>query len=198
SYGFVAHDDNSKEIIIGFRGSTTIMDWFKNAKFAQTSWPAQVPGSKVHIGFKDVYTSVATRVKSAVSDLIKKYPTYSIVLVGHSLGGAEATIAAADFVATNPAWAEKMWLFTYGQPRTGNDKFATWLNGRGFPIYRATYNADVVPMIPPRKLGYQHIAEEVHFPGSGSLMFCGKNPENPDCQLKVPTLKMSIKDHGRY
>jgi len=47
-------------------------------------------------------------------------------VTGHSLGGAVATLTAAELSTnTNYNVAD---VYTYGEPRVGNKKFADWFN----------------------------------------------------------------------
>ncbi|KAI8323420.1 alpha/beta-hydrolase, partial [Martensiomyces pterosporus] len=160
STGFVAHKDDTKEIIVSFRGSTVLFDWLADAQLLTLNWPESVPGSKVHSGFLAAFNSASDKIKSTIETILKQHPDYSIVITGHSLGGSEASIAAADFAVTHPEWKSKMALYTYGQPRTGNDVYANWLSSQPFPIYRATYKGDVVPQVPFRAMGFQHHGQE--------------------------------------
>ncbi|KAJ1955255.1 hypothetical protein GGI12_005602 [Dipsacomyces acuminosporus] len=198
SYGYVAVKENTKEIIVAFRGSTTFMDWVTDARFNFARWPSDIKGAKVHDGFRDAYFSDASNIKSAVSRLLDANPSFSIVLVGHSLGGAEATVAAADFALTHPEWKSKLALYTCGQPRVGNSVFADWLSSQPFPIFRITYHSDIVTQLPPRILGYKHISQEVYYPASGELKFCGSDPESKSCENGVFPLTLSVIDHISY
>jgi alpha-beta hydrolase superfamily lysophospholipase len=55
----------------------------------------------VHAGFYNSWTSAKSLVEAAIASARQTYPSYAIVSTGHSLGGAIATIAAADLRATS-------------------------------------------------------------------------------------------------
>ncbi|ORX72380.1 alpha/beta-hydrolase, partial [Linderina pennispora] len=131
----------------------------------------------VHIGFLAGYKSTADGIKKNIADLAAKYPDYKIVLTGHSLGGAEATIAAADIVLTRQEWVSKLQLWTYGEPRVGTPAFVNWLSQQPFPIYRVVNKGDLVPQIPTRSLGFQHHSQEVWYSPNDGTKFCGSNGE---------------------
>ncbi|KAJ1947613.1 hypothetical protein FBU59_001858 [Linderina macrospora] len=185
SYGFVAHKDDTKEIIVSWRGSTILMDWVKDFTFLPVSWPSSVSGSKVHKGFLQTYSSASSAIETAVAKLVAKYPTYSIVLTGHSLGGGEAAIAAADFATRHPEWRSKMKLFTFGEPRP-------------FPIYRTVYKGDLVPRVPFQFMEFKHHSQEVWYDKNGDLDFQGSNGENANGQNSLTPLQWSVLDHLRY
>lgn len=55
--------------------------------------------------------------------MIKEYPNAKLVLTGHSLGGAVATLAAIDFAHKN-IHVDRTIVF--GAPRVGNARFAEY------------------------------------------------------------------------
>ncbi|KAI8323411.1 alpha/beta-hydrolase, partial [Martensiomyces pterosporus] len=181
SFGYVALKSNTKEIIVAYRGSETAMDWVTDARVVQKAWPSAVKNSHVHSGFLDAYSSDAANIKKAVLGLVNSNPTFTIVITGHSLGGAEATLAAADFSLSYPDWKSKIALYTYGSPRAGNPEFASWVSSQPFPIFRVTYKGDPVPRIPLRSENFRHVTQEVYYPKSGGLKFCGDVAESNKC-----------------
>uniref|UniRef100_A0A914QA11 Fungal lipase-like domain-containing protein n=1 Tax=Panagrolaimus davidi TaxID=227884 RepID=A0A914QA11_9BILA len=79
-------------------------------------------------GFTDIWNH---GMKNDFYQLKNKYPSYNILIVGHSLGGAMASIAAATIVSTGVVPASKVYLYTFGQPRTGNTDYAAAFNALG-------------------------------------------------------------------
>lgn len=61
-----------------------------------------------------------------VSTLLKKYPSASILVTGHSHGAALATHAALD-IKLEIANADVK-LYNFGSPRIGNEKFAKFFD----------------------------------------------------------------------
>ncbi|KAJ1960930.1 hypothetical protein GGI12_003530, partial [Dipsacomyces acuminosporus] len=104
SNGFIAHKDDTREIIVSFRGSKSLEDWITDITFAFYRWPENVKDSQVHTGFYKAYKSAEDLIKRTLSDLVEKYPSYNIVLTGHSLGGSECSLLAADLVLAFPEW----------------------------------------------------------------------------------------------
>ncbi|KAJ2735722.1 hypothetical protein IW152_001360 [Coemansia sp. BCRC 34962] len=198
SFGFVAHKDDTKEIIVSWRGSTTLKDWVTNFQIVPTPWPAHINGSAVHSGFLYAYSAGASKIKAVVAGLAQKYPDYKIVLTGHSLGGAQATLAAVDIASEHPEWVNRLELYTYGQPRVGNAAFSDWLSKQPFPIFRAVYREDVVAQVPLRSMGFQHQAQEVWYNSNTQTTFCGSDAENPTCQNSVSALRWSTLQHLQY
>ena len=49
-----------------------------------------------HSGFLDSWNSAKPQIQAAIASARQSFPAYKIVATGHSLGGAVATLAAAD------------------------------------------------------------------------------------------------------
>jgi predicted lipase len=86
-----------------------------------------------------------------------------IFISGHSLGGALALLASVDIKETLKP-SNKITLYTYGQPRVGNQAWATYVYSL-FPnnYIRVTHADDAVPHMPPRLVGFKHAGNEVWF-----------------------------------
>jgi len=102
-------------------------------------------GFSVHQGFYHAFDSIQFELRKFLSDL----KGVSVVhCVGHSLGGAIATLAA-DWTKANSA-IPAVKLYTFGSPRVGLDGFAAKCTSRlvAQNIYRAYHRTDPVPMVP--------------------------------------------------
>ena len=64
-------------------------------------------------------SSKIEHVNAAVLDAVKQ--TGLVIVSGHSMGGAVATMAAAEFVSN--LQLDNVWLYTFGSPRTGDYSF---------------------------------------------------------------------------
>ncbi|RNC44267.1 lipase, partial [Trypanosoma cruzi] len=134
-----------------------------------------------------------------------------ILITGHSLGGAMATLAAANFMSQNSLFtsALKVLLYTFGQPRVGNEAFVNWLLASfcrgGHESYRVTHKRDVVPHVPPMFVGYLHLPNEVWYDNDGDTVHKNCNDvfgtprsalttkEDPNCSGSV--LPIKVEDH---
>ena len=73
---------------------------------------------------------------------------YQVVVTGHSLGGAIASIISFAIKKEN-LFDNDLTLITYGQPRTGNYYFADYVTHNVDRLFRIVRKYDVVPTIPP-------------------------------------------------
>lgn len=146
------------ELFLVFRGTTAAnnnADWVSNGRIGITFSRTGVP---VHIGFNHIFTSMLPQIREFLA--ANKNIT-TIHCVGHSLGGAIATLAA-DWVKTNKGKTVK--LYTFGAPKPGLLFFSTNLTRKlgKQNIFRTYHATDPVPMIPlfpfvhPPLPGYGH------------------------------------------
>ncbi|KAJ7664523.1 Alpha/Beta hydrolase protein [Mycena polygramma] len=124
---FIARDKNRKEIVVVFRGTFDLKDAISDLKFRKV--PFESPGIsepvRVHRGFLAAYNDVVDEVLAIVKQQLEDFPSYSVVVTGHSLGGAVASLAAPSIKTAHPQVPLK--LYTFGQPRVGTSKFATYV-----------------------------------------------------------------------
>jgi hypothetical protein len=110
--------------------------------------------SRVHRGFAKAYFSLRDEIEA----WLKKNPHSALVLTGHSLGAAMATLMAADHAEAD--------LVTFGSPRVGDKSFASQFDGR--LVRRYVDCADGVPDLPP-PAGYRHVCDLVYIDRRGKV-----------------------------
>ncbi|WQF79560.1 Putative fungal lipase-like domain, alpha/Beta hydrolase [Colletotrichum destructivum] len=153
--GYVATDPVKKNIVIAIRGSNNVRNWITNILFAFDDCDF-VDDCKVHTGFANAWNEVKNSLLTYVKSAKAANPNYTIIATGHSLGGAVATIAAADLRRDGYA----VDLYTYGSPRVGNDAFVNFVTVQAGAEYRITHVDDPVPRLPPILFGYRHTSPE--------------------------------------
>lgn len=112
-------------------------DWLSNYNIGLQPGPG---GALVHAGFHTVWSGF----RSFVKDAIATYAPVSIHCVGHSLGGALASLNAQMLAQSGKHVA----LYTFGAPRVGTMAFVTETASLGIEAKRIYHPADPVPMIP--------------------------------------------------
>jgi len=150
----------------------------------------------VHSGFLTSWQNTRPLILPHVTRLKELYPTYSLHLVGHSLGGAVAALAGLEFdiLGYDPT------ITTFGEPKIGNMGLRQYLDGifglegdgdlsdvrQGGRYRRVTHVDDPVPLLPLSEWGYLMHAGEIYIskpslqPGVTDLELCDGD-EDPKC-----------------
>ena len=146
SFGIAAigGTEQRKELFLIFRGTTTAnnkADFITDARIGLTSSSSGWP---VHIGFNHAFSSMIRDIQDFCSS---QKGVSTVHCVGHSLGGAVATLAA-DWAYSNIAKDVK--LYTFGQPRVGLSMHALNITRKlgAKNIRRVFHTTDPVPMVP--------------------------------------------------
>jgi pimeloyl-ACP methyl ester carboxylesterase len=197
SCGYIAVDHGGKDadaretgaaIIVAFRGTysitNTIVD-LGTVPQEYVPYPAPDDGDSaaldkhdgqrcdnctVHMGFLQSWRMARGVVLPQLKALRKKYPSHKIHLVGHSLGGAVACLAALE-LRLSLGW-EKVVVTTFGEPRVGNHGLARYVD-RAFQLdgsanlenrhyRRVTHKNDPVPLLPLSEWGYRPHGGEIY------------------------------------
>ncbi|RAL12635.1 lipase family protein [Aspergillus homomorphus CBS 101889] len=161
--GFVAIDHTNKHVVLSFRGSFSIRNWITDAIVFFTD-PELCTGCRAELGFWSAWTGVRDGVIQQLQDLEAEYSHYDLVLVGHSLGAAIATLAGADLRSRG----HKLTVYAYGSPRVGNEELAQFITDQG-NNYRFTHTSDPVPKLPLLIMNYVHISPEYHISAGNNV-----------------------------
>jgi len=192
--GYIAERDT---LFVGYRGSTNIQNWIDNLHVRQES-PYRDKDVGVERGMYSVYASLRTDVLFTLNNMVSKYGTRRLLITGHSLGGAIATLTAFDLLYSKAPFLVSD-LITFGSPRVGNDRFAQYFDEFDVRITRVTHYYDMVPHVPEMFLGYEHVRGEVWFNEPSSAFMECTGGEDPDCSNYCsPVHCTSISDHLLY
>jgi triacylglycerol lipase len=144
---------------IAFRGSEQVADWLTNARFLPTS---REQGVHIHSGFITALDEVWGELASAL-----RTDPLPVVVTGHSLGGALASLAALRLAITGHAVAG---VVTFGQPRTGHADFRRLYDSllAGVTL-RFVNHIDLVTRVPLLAQNYRHVGRRMYFDEVGEL-----------------------------
>ncbi|MFT3869524.1 MAG: lipase family protein [Nibricoccus sp.] len=143
-FGYIAEGEGAHagEYLIAIRGTNpgSARDWLTDARAGFCRGDS---GHSVHLGFQTTWKSFENDVREYFRG---RNPT-RIHCVGHSLGGALATLCA-DYLSANNVG--EVSLYTFGAPRAGMREFAEALTERmGVEnFFRVTNVADPVAVVP--------------------------------------------------
>lgn len=152
---FIANSPGA--IVVSFRGSESVPDWITNLSLYSKS---RSYGS-VHSGFSNAFDFVKSAVRAHLANSMTN--NRKLLFTGHSLGGALATIAGAEFHEEFGISG----IYTFGQPRVGKADFASFVASRfGQKFYRVVNDDDIVTRVPP---GYEHVGTLFHLGPHGEI-----------------------------
>lgn len=200
SCGYIAIDDSAREIIVAFRGTYSVANTVADLSTIPQKYVPYEPGEgededadiagrtkckncTVHMGFLASWQSTRDFVLPIVaearnesmrsnSSTSSSTAPYRVHLVGHSLGGAVAALAALEMKAVL-GW-DDVQVTTFGEPRVGNIGFAMFLEGVfdlgsntsttaavSDSYRRVTHRNDPVPLLPLSDWGYRSHGGEI-------------------------------------
>lgn len=157
---------NDRLLILAFRGTerTALKDWMTDVDVTQVS----DFGGKVHRGFTFALYSVLQQIIAGLTVLRDNYQP--LLITGHSLGGALATLATIVLDEMNYPVQR---VYTFGSPRVGDQTFAQAFDQKFWDrTFRFVNHNDVVTRIAPRQLGglsYDHVGQCLYFDATGKL-----------------------------
>ena len=141
-------------VVVAFRGTESLGDWLADLNVLSTTHSY----GTVHRGFRSAYSVVDARLRAE----LRKFPGVPVLITGHSLGGALATIAAAEWQGT----FDVRWIYTYGQPAVGKGRFPAFMAQHyGSRLIRVVNDDDIVPQVPPT---YDHVGRSIPFDANGN------------------------------
>jgi hypothetical protein len=215
--GFVGYHSSQSRIYVVFRGTSTAHDLTGDLDTTLVTYPS-CNNCKVHEGFYNAELSIFLSLVDIVLRLLKDFPSYEVVVTGHSLGGALATLVAMDLVHVrldsrtkgdssyvllssssssdfSAAKTLPVTLITFGSPKIGNIELAYYASKLLLSLhYRVTHLRDIVPHL-PLFMGYTQTEGEYYEDENGKVHPCD-GFEDLSCSNKWFIL--SIEDHFRY
>lgn len=177
---------NDDVVIIAFRGT----EWSKIRDII-TDVSAELiagPLGFVHAGFKHALDCVWDTMLPVINKY-NKNNNKTIWITGHSLGAALAVIAAA-YLSLSKKFVSG--IYTFGQPRTGDNVFKTNYNLIcGERTFRFVNNKDIITDLPLEAMRYRHVNSLKFFDENG-LLYDTEQKNTIIDKLELPEL---LTDH---
>lgn len=215
---FLAISPATSELILSVRGTTSLTNWLDDVLWARAA-TSLCSGCEAHLGFLTAYSELVAAINASLVTALARYPSYRIVVTGHSLGGAVATLLALHLrdalrgllLLLDPGRGGGIALYTYGSPRVGNRALAAYVTQQQSGTasggnYRVTHAADGVPRVPPAIADYRHVAPEYWLtPGPDGrtvydprLVAVCKGYASGRCNAGTPWWEVDIPSHLYY
>ncbi len=140
---------------IAFAGTASGRDWLTNIKANKRDCFGWFPA---HAGFSDCAEAVFEQCLE-----IAAHSTAPLVLTGHSMGGAVATLVAIGLASKLKDSGRNISLITFGQPRVSKASLID--NAFHGEYIRVANGSDIVPRVP--KLGYSHAGQFLYLRNRG-------------------------------
>ncbi len=129
---------NDGIVYIFIAGTDEVKDIITDIRLAPSRFDGESSRIKVHVGFEAAFRKI--------EGILTRYCLNEkrVVIAGHSMGGAIATLAAYKLARTVP----DITCVTFGSPRVGNRPFIKNFNSIVTDSYRVVYRNDVVTKWP--------------------------------------------------
>eukprot|EP00403_Amphidinium_massartii_P010295 CAMPEP_0178418632 /NCGR_PEP_ID=MMETSP0689_2-20121128/25190_1 /TAXON_ID=160604 /ORGANISM="Amphidinium massartii, Strain CS-259" /LENGTH=416 /DNA_ID=CAMNT_0020040035 /DNA_START=59 /DNA_END=1307 /DNA_ORIENTATION=+ len=181
AFGYVALDNQSKEVIVAFRGTDTFVQLVEELIRSSMVDFINETGAKVNNYFQIANQDLHPHVTAALQELNRTCGDGGchFYFTGHSLGGAMASLAAYRMAKEYEMVQRSVSIYTFGQPRVGNSVLAARIRELIPNHFRLVNGLDVVPHMPgctsnssgngdklcvPAEDGYYHAGTEIWFP----------------------------------
>lgn len=138
--GFATHDD--RMVLLVARGTQEVADFLTDARAQQVKLAEDEGEGKAHKGFYNSFKLIKAFYERYLDNFFIK-EAHKIVVVGHSLGGAIATLVA-EWVRRK--YGDNVILYTYGSPRVGTESFVK--GAEALTHYRMVSHYDPIPTVP--------------------------------------------------
>jgi hypothetical protein len=164
SHCFLTSHAGRNLAIVAFRGTDADdpSDLADDVRFLHHDWK---PKGRVFSGFAAALSEVKDGLDKARPGIKGK-----LLITGHSLGAAMATLLASAWLSDSPAGTQPpSALYTFGSPRVGDADFVATL--ANISNTRYVDCCDGVTRVPPQIMGYQHLGDPQYIDRNGKITF---------------------------
>ncbi|MEM7173722.1 MAG: lipase family protein [Bacteroidota bacterium] len=155
---YLAINKTKKIILLVFRGSRHLGDWYNNSRLTIKKSDHLAYKGYLHGGYVDIFEQSVHQLDALLKSCIHNVPSlknYELIICGHSLGGAMATISAAYLVGnkfyTKHFLPKNIHLITFGSPHVGikyqGHDFGQWMQAHMSHIKRFERATDLAPSL---------------------------------------------------
>ena len=117
---------------------------------------------KAHEGFVSEYMLF----REKVIEYVDMHPEKEVHVVGHSLGGALATLASFDIASS---LNREVNTVTFGAPRVGTSDFRNAFDELTINLFRVVVANDPIARVPGMLIPYEHVGQLIQIDESGDM-----------------------------
>jgi hypothetical protein len=152
-WGAIFLDTANKRILVVFRGELSFEESVSALTQIGSVYPTYLPnGCALAPGLDQIYAAVRDGLRNNVVSALSKVGGTTIVMAGHSIGGALANIAALDFATQAAGITASVAIYTFGAPPSGDpgfqSAFASKFTGSPISSFQLSRNGDPFPGLP--------------------------------------------------
>lgn len=167
-FGFVAAGKN--QAVVSFRGTHFLSEWLKDVELALVTYRFRSESGLAHVGFQAIYETLRQSLFKVLSQLGET--PLPLLIVGHSLGGALATVCALDSEVAKLSSNGEIQAVTFASPRVGDTQFRDEFNKTVTSCLRIANRRDLVPNLPfDFPFAYRHVGQAAVIDGGFTLDF---------------------------
>lgn len=162
---YVSKSQGNRDIYLAFAGTESKTGWIKtDFRATNAKYPYAADAGEVHRGFLDAWNSIREETWDRVSNVVlRNAGSGRIVVCGHSLGGALATVASGDLLnRLESQFLDKFHVVTFGSPVVGTQDFVSWYDSVVPKSVRVASVFDPVPKTPISNFVHVKTLRQVH------------------------------------
>lgn len=159
-------DTRNRTLYISFRGTQLNEANLKTDLYE--SLVKYEPTSHLNVSVSYGFANAFLNLRQFFYDVIFRIQANRVIITGHSLGGALASLAAFDLKYINPD--TNLTVYTFASPRVGDIAFASNFNKMVTRSYRVQNMYDPVPRFPTTYQGYEHVKKEILIDGQNCII----------------------------
>ena len=197
-HSFILINHKYKEIIVIFRGSQYIEEWFQNLNLFETKLLFN-NDFRIHSGIYNMYhdKNINKNMIYILKNLFHHFPDYKTIFSGHSRGGVTSIIFAFELLENgkiDKKINKEYEIYTFGNPPIFNYKIAKHLhNHPNIKVYNVFNEYDIISSLPiPFK--YQ-IGTEILLKDNDILIKEHEEPFKNNFYFNFKNLFLSIVGH---
>ena len=203
---FLAVSEKDEIILVAFRGSETFAQVLTQVVYSVLLPTKQFLGGNVEHYFLTAFELLWKEMSIPFQQLRSYFSNYQVLVAGHSLGGAIASLASLYMAHHKVVPIDQLIVYTFGMPRVGDDHYSLQHSKNVPHSMRVVNGHDPVPhyptrLSPPFKAPNHH-GLEVHYENATSVdspwKECRGLPLNEDSECSWGYLKHRMDDHVYY